>query len=193
MAWKSASAITWEKSKPGSEVCLGSSSRGAAFSREALAPWRDAAIHKYYHVRRRRRPRAVGQSNCAHARTCTTQACSALPVGGAGSAHLRSVPAAVPDVRWSDAPDRVHYRGHADQANSVGFQRAILSLMRLGLYAGKLRFLQAMGDLISSLASYVMGLRVNRVLAWQVSDGTSASTSPWPRAPKPPPVPPAKR
>jgi hypothetical protein len=75
----------------------------------------------------------------------------------------------------------------------VGFQRAILSLMRLGLYAGKLRFLQAMGDLISSLASYVMGLRVNQVPAWYFSDGTSASTSPWPRAPKYPLTPPVKQ
>ena len=52
----------------------------------------------------------------AHARTRATQAFTgALPVGRADRAHLRGVPAAVPAVRWADAPDRVHYRGHADQ------------------------------------------------------------------------------
>ena len=36
-----------------------------------------------------------------------------LPVGGVDRSHLRSVPAAVPAVWWANAPDRLHYRGHA--------------------------------------------------------------------------------
>ena len=35
--------------------------------------------------------------------TCT------LPVGSADSAHLRGVPAAVPEVRWTDAPDCLYH------------------------------------------------------------------------------------
>jgi hypothetical protein len=47
---------------------------------------------------------------------CTSQAFNGtLHVGGVDRPHLRSVPAAVPEVRWADAPDHVHYRGHADQ------------------------------------------------------------------------------
>jgi hypothetical protein len=49
-----------------------------------------------------------------HARACDTQTVEgALPVGRADRPYLRSVPAAVPDVRWTDALDRIHYRGHA--------------------------------------------------------------------------------
>jgi hypothetical protein len=58
----------------------------------------------------------LGQAIPTHARACATQTLEgALPVGGVDRPHLRSVPAAVPAVRWTDAPDRVHYRGHADQ------------------------------------------------------------------------------
>jgi hypothetical protein len=39
-------------------------------------------------------------------------------VGSVDRPHLRSVPAAVPDVWWEDALDRVHFRGHADQTDS---------------------------------------------------------------------------
>ena len=39
----------------------------------------------------------------------------ALPVGSADRQNLRSVPAAVPDVWWANAPDRLCHRGHADQ------------------------------------------------------------------------------
>ncbi len=44
-----------------------------------------------------------------YARTCTAQAYSALPVGGADGPYLRSIAAAVPDLRWADAHHRVHY------------------------------------------------------------------------------------
>ena len=40
----------------------------------------------------------------------------ALPVGGVDRPHLRSAFVAVPAVWWTDAPDRLHYRGHADEA-----------------------------------------------------------------------------
>ena len=51
-----------------------------------------------------------------HARACDTQTVEgALSVGGVDRPHLRSVPAAAPNVRWSDAPDRLFHRGHADQ------------------------------------------------------------------------------
>jgi len=46
------------------------------------------------------------------------QAPSALPVGGADCQNLRGFSAAVPKVRWADAPDRLYYRGHAGQADS---------------------------------------------------------------------------
>ena len=42
----------------------------------------------------------------------------ALPVGSADRPYLRSVPAAVPQVRWTDAPDCLHYRGRADREDS---------------------------------------------------------------------------
>jgi hypothetical protein len=45
----------------------------------------------------------------------SVQAPSTLPVGGADRQNLRSVPAAVPDVRWSDGPNRIYHRWHADQ------------------------------------------------------------------------------
>jgi hypothetical protein len=45
--------------------------------------------------------------------------------GGVDRPYLRSVPAAVPNLRWSDAPDRVHYRGHADQADSGSHRRRL--------------------------------------------------------------------
>ena len=43
------------------------------------------------------------------------QAPSALSMGSADRQNLRGVPAAVPDVRWPDAPDRFCHRGHTDQ------------------------------------------------------------------------------
>jgi hypothetical protein len=59
---------------------------------------------------------AAGPCHLTHARTRATQTFTgALPVGRADSAHLRGFSAAVPEVRCADAPDRVHYRGHADQ------------------------------------------------------------------------------
>ncbi len=60
---------------------------------------------------------AAGQCGPTHARTCSaTQAVEgALPVGSIDRQNLRSVPAAVPDVRWADAPDRLCHRGHTDQ------------------------------------------------------------------------------
>ena len=69
-----------------------------------------------HHGRGRACSGAVGPSDPTHARTCDTQTVEgALPVGGVDRQNLRSVPAAVPAVRWTDAPDRVHYRGLADQ------------------------------------------------------------------------------
>jgi hypothetical protein len=62
---------------------------------------------------------SAGPCDPTHARTCDTQTLEgALPVGRADRPHLRSVPAAVPAVRWADAPDRVHYRGRANQEDS---------------------------------------------------------------------------
>ena len=39
--------------------------------------------------------------------------------------HLRSFAVAVPAVRWSDAPDRLHYRGHADQEDPRSHRRRL--------------------------------------------------------------------
>jgi hypothetical protein len=48
----------------------------------------------------------------AHACTAgAAQAPSALPVGGADCQNLRCLPAAVPELRWADAPDCVHHPG----------------------------------------------------------------------------------
>ena len=59
---------------------------------------------------------ASGPCHLTHARICAAQTFpGALPVGGVDRPHLRSVPVAVPAVRWTDAPDRLHYRGHADR------------------------------------------------------------------------------
>jgi hypothetical protein len=73
---------------------------GAASQHERGRTWSDTA----------------GPCHPTHASACTTQTVEgALPVGGVDRPHLRSVPALVPDVRWTDALDRVHYRGHTDQ------------------------------------------------------------------------------
>ena len=58
-----------------------------------------------------------GDANPARAGATQALACTLL-VGGFNRPHLRSVAAAVPAVRWPDAPDRRHYRGHADQEDS---------------------------------------------------------------------------
>ena len=61
----------------------------------------------------------AGPCHLTHARTCATQACTgALPMGSIDRQNLRGVPAAVPAVWWADAPDRLHYRGHADPEDS---------------------------------------------------------------------------
>ena len=63
-----------------------------------------------HHGRGRAWSGAAGPSDPTHARTCATQTFTgALPVGGVDRQNLRSVPAAVPDVWWANAPDRVHY------------------------------------------------------------------------------------
>ena len=68
------------------------------------------------HERGRTWSGAARPCHLTHARTRATQTFTgALPVGGVDRPYLRSVPAAVPDVRWANAPDRVHYRGRADQ------------------------------------------------------------------------------
>ena len=60
-----------------------------------------------------------GRGYANSARAGATQArTGALPVGSADRPHLRSFSVAVPEVRWTDAPDRIYYRGHADQADS---------------------------------------------------------------------------
>jgi len=57
----------------------------------------------------RARGRTWGGAAPTHARTCTAQAFSALPVGSVDRQNLRGFPAAVPDVRWAHAHHRVHH------------------------------------------------------------------------------------
>lgn len=47
----------------------------------------------------------------------------ALPVGGAHSPHLRSVPADLPDLRRPDAPYRLHHRQGRDKEDTGAHRR----------------------------------------------------------------------
>jgi hypothetical protein len=79
------------------------------------------------HERGRTWSDTAGPCDPTHARACgTSQAFTgALPVGGVDRQNLRGVPAAVPNVRWADAPDRVHYRGRADQEDPRSHRRRL--------------------------------------------------------------------
>ena len=98
------------------------------FAHPFAQSWCDDCGHDYFvaycheagracqHERGRTWSGAAGPYHLTHARACTTQAFTGtLLVGGADRSHLRGVPAAVPEVWWADAPDRICHRGHVDQ------------------------------------------------------------------------------
>src|SRR5450830_1269123 len=61
---------------------------------------------------------SVNASVCIEAHDRAAQALTrALSVGGFDRSHLRGFSADVPNMRRADAPDRVHYRGCADEAD----------------------------------------------------------------------------
>jgi len=76
----------------------------------------DAGVCIKAHGRGRAWGGAARQRGPNDARAGNTQALTgALSVGSADRSHLRSVPAAVANVRWADASDCVHHRGPADR------------------------------------------------------------------------------
>ena len=125
---KEGAALVYRCAKQHSEP--GSDKRGAKVDELTLTPLelidRIAALvppprthrHRYFGVLAPNSPhRAAVTAMAAPAKQVVVQAKpanisegeGALPLGGADRQNLRSVPAAVPAVRWADAPDRIYH------------------------------------------------------------------------------------